>query len=197
MSIGMSSLKASSRRAPGVALLILDMLSEYKFPGAAKVLRHLPAAARAIHRLKMRAIAHGIPVIYVNDTANKWESNQEEFVGRCCAPEAKGREVSMLLAPSGNDYFMFKPKHSGFYGTPLQTLLQRLRIKKLILTGMTSHQCVLFTAVDAYVRDFELIVPRDCIGGSTAAENTHALFLLNSALKARTTGSKSIRFGRL
>lgn len=190
----MSSSRALSHRASGIALLIIDMLSEYDFPGAEKILRHTRNAAKAIHRLKARAVARDIPVLYINDTAGKWESNQEKFVSRCCAAETKGRELSLLLAPTQNDYFMFKPKHSGFYGTPLQTLLQRLRIKTLILTGTTSHQCVLFTAMDAYVRDFELIVPRDCLGGSTAAENAHALYILNSALKARTAVSRAIRF---
>lgn len=182
-----------TRSRSGTALLILDMLSEYKFPGADKVLRRLRTPAKTMARLKHRANAARIPVIYVNDTAGKWESDQQEFVRRCCGDDVKGRDVSVLLAPSKNDYFMFKPRHSGFYGTPLQPLLERLRVTRLILTGMTGHQCVLFTAIDAHVRGFELIVPRDCIGGSSRKEAGHALFILESALKARTGLASGLR----
>jgi nicotinamidase-related amidase len=168
------------------------MLSEYRFPGADKVLRHTRTAARAIARLKRR-VGSTVPVIYVNDTGGVWESDQREFVKRCCRDDAKGSDVSRLLAPEEGDYFMFKPMHSGFYETPLLALLNKLRVQRLILTGMTAHQCVLFTAVDAYVREFEVIVPPDCLGGGTAEETRHALFIFKNALKARVVASKSLR----
>jgi nicotinamidase-related amidase len=182
----------TGRKGHKAALLILDMLSEYRFRGADKVLRHSRAPARAIARLKERMGAT-VPVIYVNDTGGAWESDQREFVKRCCRDDAKGSDVSQLLAPEDGDYFMFKPQHSGFYGTPLLALLNKLRVQQLILTGMTAHQCVLFTAVDAYVREFELIIPPDCLGGGTAEETRHALFIFKNALKARVVASKNLK----
>lgn len=188
--------KRSRRKSSGsksdTALLILDMLSEWKFEDAGKVLRNSRAAAHAIAHLKQR-LPERMPVIYVNDTAGQWESDQQAFVSRCCGEDAKGRDISLLLAPGERDFFMFKPKHSGFYGTPLENLLQSLGVRRVILTGMTAHQCVLFTAVDAYVRDFELIVPKDCIGGGSATETRHALFILQSALKANVAASSTLR----
>jgi nicotinamidase-related amidase len=176
------------------ALLILDMVSEFRFPDGASVLRGARRPARAIARLKARARAAKVPVIYVNDTAGKWESDPRAFVQRCKQPNARGRDVVELIEPDlDDDYFMFKPKHSAFFGTPLQSLLQQLRIRRLILTGTTSHQCVLFTAMDAHVREYELSVPADCIGAPSRVETRHALFIAEHALRAQIASSGRVR----
>ena len=186
-----SSQRASQRHS---ALLIVDMVSEYDFPDAERILKGARQAAKAIARLKQRAHAAKMPVIYVNDTAGKWESDQRAFVQRCLKPTARGREVVQLIAPSEHDYFIFKPKHSAFFGTPLHTLLQQLKVSTLILTGVTSHQCVLFTAMDAHVREYDLIIPPDCIGAASAADTKHALYVFSHALNANITASGRLRF---
>jgi nicotinamidase-related amidase len=185
----------SRRREPRTALLILDMVSEFRFPDAGRVLRGARQPAHAIARLKSRARTAGIPIIYVNDTAGKWESDPRTFVQRCVAPSARGREIVEPIQPDlERDYFMFKPKHSAFFGTPLQSLLGQLGARRLVLTGITSHQCVLFTAVDAYVREYELAVPADCVGAGSRQETRHALFIAEHALRARVGESKRLRF---
>jgi nicotinamidase-related amidase len=184
----------SKSRQRDTALLIVDMVSEYDFPDAKRILKGALQAAKAIARLKQRAHAAKVPVIYVNDTAGKWESDQRAFVQRCLEPTARGREVVELIAPSEHDYFMFKPKHSAFFGTPLHTLLQQLKISTLILTGVTSHQCVLFTAMDAHVREYDLIIPPDCIGAANATDTKHALYVFSHALNAKITASGRLRF---
>ena len=182
-------------RAPGTALLVLDMVSEFRFPDAERVLRGARRPARAIGRLKARARAARVPVIYVNDTAGKWESDPRAFVQRCLAPDARGRDVVGLIRPDlDRDYFMFKPKHSAFFATPLESLLGQLKVRRLVLTGITTHQCVLFTAMDAYVREYELILPPDCVGAGLQAETRHALFIAEHALRARLPHSPRLRF---
>ena len=176
------------------ALLIVDILSEYDFPDAERILKGARKVASNMARLKQRAHAAKVPVIYVNDTAGKWESDQRAFVQRCLKPTARGRDVVELIKPSEHDYFMFKPKHSAFFGTPLHTLLQQLKISTLILTGVTSHQCVLFTAMDAHVREYDLIIPSDCIGAPSAVDNKHALYVFSHALNAKVTVSGRVRF---
>jgi nicotinamidase-related amidase len=183
------------RRERDTALLILDMVSEFRFPDGKRVLSGARQPARAIARLKARARAANAPVIYVNDTAGKWESDARAFVQRCKRPPAIGGDVVELIEPELDaDYFMFKPRHSAFFGTPLQSLLEQLGIRRLVLTGTTSHQCVLFTAMDAHVREYELIVPPDCVGATSRAETRHALFIAQRALGARTLPSARIRF---
>jgi nicotinamidase-related amidase len=184
-----------TRRKLRTALLILDMISEFRFPNAARVLQGAKLPAQAIAKLKKRAKAADAPVIYVNDTAGSWESDPRAFVQRCVQASARGRDVVDLVKPQlDDDYFMFKPKRSAFFGTPLQSLLEQLGVHRLVLTGLTSHQCVLFTAMDAHVREYELLVPADCVGAATNEETRHALFIAERALRARTTISRNLRF---
>jgi nicotinamidase-related amidase len=113
----------------------------------------------------------------------------------CTSTGARGRDVVRLIEPDlDRDYFMFKPKHSAFFGTPLESLLRELGIRRLVLTGITSHQCVLFTAMDAHVREYELLVPADCVGAGSREETRHALFIAEHALRARVAGSARLRF---
>ena len=177
------------------ALLILDMISEFDFPAWRPVLKAARRIAPAIARLRERARHAGIPVVYVNDMRGDWESDQTAFLRRCGAIRSRGREVTAMLCPRNEDYFIFKPKHSGFYSTPLAEFLQVKSIEELILTGTTSHQCVLFTAMDAYVRDYRVVVPIDCIAASTQRQTRQALFILKESLRARTPRSSSLKLG--
>lgn len=186
-----TAVRAGARR--GTALLILDLISEYQFEDWRKILSAAQRIAPNVERLRRRAHAASVPVIYVNDAGEHWDSDRTSFVRRASAPGARGSAVARLLAPEPQDHFVFKPRHSGFYATPLADLLARLKVGRLILTGSTSHQCVLFTAVDAYVRDHELIVPPDCIGAPRALQTRHALFVLREALNAHTPRSARIR----
>lgn len=181
------------QRQPDTALLILDMVSEFNYPDGERIVRGARKIAPNIARLRDRAHAANVPVIYANDTAEQWESDPKAFVQRCLRPESPGREVVELIAPAPKDYFMFKPRHSAFFGTPLHTLLERLKVHRLIATGITSHQCVLFTAMDAHVREYELIIPSDCIGAGAAADTKHALYIFSHALMAKVTGSRGLR----
>jgi len=186
--------KRRTRAGRKQALLILDLISEFEFDDWRRILAVAQRVAPRVSRLKERANAAKVPVIYVNDTAGKWESDQTSFVERCLLERARGRKVVRRIEPLPEDYFMFKPKHSAFYATPLAELLEKLRARELILTGLTSHQCVLFTAMDAHIRDYKVVVPRDCIGAAMPAQTRYALFVLKQALEATTPSSTSIRF---
>ena len=177
------------------ALVVLDLISDFRFPDGAKLLRAALPVARRVRQLRRRAKATGMPVIYINDNLGRWLSDRHDLLKHCLSNRSRGKALVQLIAPEDDDYFIFKPKHSGFFATPLAELLQESFIKRLILTGTTSHQCVLFTAMDAYVRDFEIIVPRDCIASPSVSETQHALFVLKRALRARTPLAASLRFG--
>jgi nicotinamidase-related amidase len=102
-----------------------------------------------------------------------------------------------LLQPEESDYFVLKPKHSGFFSTTLETLLRYLETQTLILTGIAGNFCVLFTANDAYMRDFNLFVPSDCAVSNTKKENESALMLMKKFLKADTRPSSEIAVRRV
>jgi nicotinamidase-related amidase len=107
-----------------------------------------------------------------------------KLVARCLEEPCRGKEVTKSLRPEDDDYFVLKPKHSGFYATPLELLLTYLKARRLILTGVAGNSCVLHTAADAYMREFELIVPSDCVVSSNARANTAALEHMGTMLKA-------------
>ena len=133
-----------------------------------------------------------MPVIYVNDNFGKWKSDFRLTVDHCLRAESRGREIVETLRPDEDDYFVLKPKHSGFFSTTLETLLHYVGAKRLILTGIAGNFCVLFTANDAYMRDFNLAIPDDCCVSNTRRENDEALKLMRKFLKADTRPSKDL-----
>jgi nicotinamidase-related amidase len=148
--------------------------------------------ADRIAALKRRAQAEGVPVIYVNDNFGRWRSDFRALVTHCRRPESRGREIVERLLPDDDDYFILKPKHSGFYSTALDTLLDYLGTRRILLTGVAGNICVLFTANDVYMRDLELVVPADCVASNTAEDNDYALAQMRTILKADTRPSDQI-----
>src|SRR5436190_3761111 len=143
------------------ALLLIDVINDVDFPEADALMRFAVPMAKRIQDLKSRARRSRIPAIYINDNFGRWQSNFGTLVEHC--RKSRGAPVAKLLLPRKDDYFVLKPKHSGFYSTTLDTLLRYLGTKRLIITGMATNICVLFTANDAYMRDFRLWVPGDCV----------------------------------
>ena len=174
-----------------IALLLIDVINDFDFPGADQLLRYARPMARNLLRLKRRAYKAGVPVIYVNDNFGRWKSDFRRTLDHC-ARYGRGRDVVKLLRPEENDYFVLKPKHSGFFSSALDTLLRYLQTQTLILTGIAGNFCVLFTANDAYMRDFNLFVPSDCTVSNTKRENGSALLLMKKFLKADTRPASRI-----
>jgi nicotinamidase-related amidase len=178
------------------ALLILDMITDFGFEDGARLLRRIRPVARRIAALRQRAARTRVPVIYVNDHQGRWRPDVNALLRHCTAAGRDGSDVARLLAPAPPDYFIFKPRHSGFYGSALEPLLAQLGATKLVLTGVSSHQCVLFTANDAYVREYELHIPRDCIGAPDPAHTRLALKYFDLVLGADTRPSSRFRMAR-
>ncbi|HET7393451.1 MAG TPA: isochorismatase family cysteine hydrolase [Candidatus Binatia bacterium] len=177
-----------------VVLILIDLINDFEFDGADPMFKNTLAIAQPIARLKKNAKAAGIPVIYVNDNFGKWQSDFRKLVDHCLEDNVKGKPIAQLLKPDERDYFVLKPKHSAFYSTSLDLLLRYLKADTVILTGIAGNICVLFTASDAYMRDFHLLVPRDCIASETEADNQYALTYMSKVLKADTRPSTDIDF---
>jgi nicotinamidase-related amidase len=166
-------------------LLILDMISRFEFPDGAATARAATRIAPRIARLKARVRGQGFAVLYVNDNPGRWRSDGPALIADAAADDSRGRAVMQVLQPSAEDYLILKPRHSAFFATPLEVLLENMNAKRLILTGVSSHQCVLFTANAAHVRNYELIIPSDCVGAPTVSQNRLALAYFKRALNAR------------
>ena len=175
-----------------VALLLIDVINDLEFPEGEQMLPAARKMAEKIAALKNRAVEAGIPVIYVNDNFGRWQSDFSKQVEHCLSDGVCGRPIVEALLPSESDYSVLKPKHSGFYSTTLDVLLQYLGARTLILTGIAGNSCVHYTANDAYMRDFHILVPSDCVVSNTEEENAYALAQMRRYLKADTTVSKEI-----
>jgi nicotinamidase-related amidase len=180
-----------------VALLLIDVINDMEFEGADALVRQALPMAHRIAALKKRAKEAAIPAIYVNDNFGRWKSDFRRVVEHCLEDGVPGEEVARILEPEDDDYFVLKPKHSAFFATTLDTLLDYLGAKTLILTGVAGNICILFSANDAYMRDFNLIVPADCVASNTPEENRHALEQMRTVLKADITPSTDLDLSRL
>lgn len=167
-----------------LALLLIDVINDLEFPEGEQLLQFALPMARNIAALKRRVKDAAIPVIYANDNFGRWQSNFNAQVRHCLEDGVRGRPIAELLLPQEDDYFVLKPKHSAFYSTTLDVLLDYLQTKTIILTGMAANICVLFSGNDAYMRDFQLLVPGDCVASNTEAENNSAVEQMRRILKA-------------
>ena len=175
-----------------VALILLDVINDLEFDGGELLLPHALEMAHRLAALKKRAAELKIPVVYVNDNYGRWQSNFGKLIDRCLNEAVRGKPVVQLLKPTEDDYFVLKPKHSGFFSTTLDVLLDYLGAKTMVLTGLAGNICVLFTANDAYMRDFTLFVPADCTASNDPKDNEHALKKMETILKADITPSDEL-----
>jgi nicotinamidase-related amidase len=175
-----------------VALMLIDLINDLEFEGGAELLEPALAAAERIAKLKARAHAAGIPVIYANDNFGRWRSDFREVVEHCLRDGVRGQPLVERLAPDSDDYFVLKPKHSAFFATTLDTLLEYLGTRRLILTGMATDVCVTFTAMDAFMRDLEVLVPSDCVVSVSRENGERAIAYLRRVADADPTPSTQL-----
>jgi nicotinamidase-related amidase len=180
-----------------VALLLIDVINDLEFDSGDELLKHALPMADRLAALKRRAKEAGIPVIYVNDNFGKWQSDFKKILAHCLEDEVRGRPLVEKLRPDEDDYFVLKPKHSGFFSTTLDILLDYLGVKTLILTGLTGDICVLFTAHDAYMRDFNLVIPSDCVASNDPGENRYTLEKMGRLMDADIRPSNELDLGAL
>jgi nicotinamidase-related amidase len=181
----------------GAALILIDVINDFEFEGGDALLQLALPISGKIAELKRRASKSGIPAIYVNDNFGKWQSDFKKIVAHCLEDDVRGKPFVESVLPDNQDYFVLKPKHSGFYCTALDLLLKYLGVTNLILTGITGNNCVLFTANDAYMRDFNLFVPSDCSVSQTQEENDYALKQMEKVLKADIRQSSKLNLAEL
>jgi len=192
-----SNLHGSITDGTNIALILIDVINDMEFPEGQDLLEYALPMARRIAALKRRAKAHRIPAIYVNDNFGQWRADFHRIVHHVLDNDVSGRPIAELLRPDEDDYFVLKPKHSGFFMTPLELLLEDLGVRTLIIAGVATNICVLFTANDAYMRNLRIIVPEDCVAANTEADNQFALNQIRNVLKGGTQPSNELNLEHL
>ena len=172
----------------------MDVVTNFEFEDGDVLLRNTLPVAKKLGALKDRANRGGVPVIYVNDNFGKWQEDFKTMSEHFAGDDAKGNKVVRLLQPGAEDYYVLKPHRSAFYSTTLEILLRELEISKLIVTGVTTDICVLFSANDAYMRGFELFIPSDCVAAVKPTHSKRTLEFMERVLKADTRPSDKISF---
>ena len=157
------------------ALIIIDVINDLAFPGGENVLPWAESMADKLLAVRDAAHAVDLPVIYANDNYGHWRSNFDDIYKFCTRPEARGRDVARKLRPTKDDYFVLKPKHSAFFATSLRPLLEALGVERIILTGIATNLCVLFSAHDAYMHEYEIVALSDCCAAESDDDHNAAL----------------------
>src|SRR4051812_10387205 len=123
----------NGKREPKQALLLVDYINLFDFEGAEALAPRAARAARSAARLKAALAAQGVPCIYANDNFGDWRSEFSALVSTCISRSGASRVVATLLRPGKQDLSVLKPRHSAFYGTPLEFLLDELGVSKLVV----------------------------------------------------------------
>ena len=150
-----------SEDAKNPALVVVDMLNPYDHEDAEQLTRNVEPVVPRIRALLDRAQESGIEVIYVNDNYGNWNSSPAELAERATGGERP--DLIEPILPPDDASFVIKARHTIFFETPLGYLVQQKEIDRLILTGQVTEQCILYSALDAYVRHIPLAVPRDAV----------------------------------
>ena len=174
------------------ALLILDMINLFDFEGGARLARDAARIVPAIAALRDRFDRAGAPVVYVNDNFTHWQGEFHDLIERCIAAGGAPAHIAAHLHPAERHYYILKPKHSAFLATALPVLLAKLGVRRLALAGLAADSCILATAQDANMREYEVWVPGDCVAAQTAARRAGSLALLKTSLNARTRPSNRV-----
>ncbi|KAF0815654.1 putative isochorismatase family protein YaaI [Bacillus sp. ZZV12-4809] len=164
------------------ALIIIDMINDFHFHHGKILAEKALNLTKPINELKAAFHEQNFPVIYTNDHYNLWKADLDTIMNHCRNPVSE--RILDEIQPSPDDYFLIKPKHSAFYGTALNTLLHQLGVNLLVMTGIAGNICVLFSANDAYMREYSLHIPHDCTASNDDHDNENALKMMKNVLKA-------------
>ncbi|MFC4115094.1 cysteine hydrolase family protein [Nonomuraea zeae] len=170
------------------ALVVIDMLNPYDHQDAEQLGEQVAAIIEPLARLVARARERDdVELVYVNDNYGDFATDRHGIEARAL----NGRRpdlVEPILPPPGCA-FLPKVRHSAFFGTALEYLLSRAQVETVVLTGQVTEQCVLYSALDAYVRHYALIVPPDCVAAIHEDLGQAALCMMQRNMSARLTPS--------
>lgn len=173
----------------GTALIVVDVLNRYEHPDAEPLRRSMAEAAPAMSTLIGQAADRGIDVVYVNDNYGDWSAGREQL----CEWALGGTDPALVepLLPSGEAAFVTKARHSIFYETPLDYLLRGAGVERLVLIGQVTEQCILYSALDGYVRHYSIVVPADAVAHIHRHLAEAALEMMRTNMRAEIASAAS------
>jgi nicotinamidase-related amidase len=176
------------------ALAVIDMLNTYEHEDAELLTESVARVVNPMSRLIARAVEADVPVIYVNDNYGDWNSSQEEITQR--AMKGKRPDLIEPILPPAEVDFVMKARHTIFYMTPLEYLLGQRGIERLVLVGQVTEQCILYSALDAYVRHIPVTVPTDAVAHIHKPLADSAFEMMRRNMDAELVPSEEVRWTR-
>jgi nicotinamidase-related amidase len=173
-------------------LLLVDFINPLQFPEAGALSDAAVQAARQTAALKTRLAAKGVKSIYANDNYGIWQSEFRDVLDYCRHACGPAQQLADLLAPADDDFTVLKPRHSAFFATPLELLLQQMKTRELIVVGLATDICVQITAMDAFLRGFEVTVPHDCTAAESPQRHEASLQHMRTALQVDVVDSADV-----
>lgn len=164
-------------------MLLVDVINPLDFPQARHLLLGAWQATQVIAKLKAKLSRQGVACIYANDNYGTWHSEFSDILRACQQLPGERGAMAQMLAPAPQDLIILKPQHSAFHSTPLEHLLNQMKAEKLVIVGLAADMCVLLTATDARMRDYDVWVPSDCTASETPERLDYALGQLHTAFK--------------
>lgn len=180
------------RRGDRAALLVIDMLNDYEHQDGERLRESAAATVPVIAELIARARRSDVPVIWVNDNHGQWSAGRPELTER--ARSGAGADLVDPIAPDADAPFVVKSRHSIFYGSPLEYLLETAEIGRLVLTGQVTEQCILYSALDGYIRHFGVTVPPDAVAHIDADLADAALQMMQRNMRAEVVHADDLEF---
>ena len=166
-----------------VAVLVIDMLNTYDHEDAELLAGSVADIVDPMAGLISRACDRDdVDLIYVNDNYGDFTADFDDLVD--AAVHGKRPELVTPIAPDQNCQRLLKVRHSAFYASSLDYLLGRLDTRQVILTGQVTEQCILYTALDAYVRHFDIVVPPDAVAHIDPELSDAALTMMHRNMHA-------------
>lgn len=168
------------------ALVVIDMMNSYQHPDAENLIPNVEKIIDPLTDLVRRArAADGVDVVYVNDNYGDFAAQFSDLVRTAC--DGARPDLVKPIVPTEECRVLTKVRHSAFYATALAYLLNRLGTKRLILTGQVTEQCILYSALDAYVRHFPVVIPADAVAGIDPELSDAALTMMERNMSAEIT----------
>jgi nicotinamidase-related amidase len=173
------------------ALVVVDMLNTYEHADADTLIRSVREVLPNIASLIERARDAGVEIIYVNDNYGEWSKGRSELVERASA--GPHGDLIEPIVPGDDTAFVVKARHSAFFETPLEYLLRQGGMERIVLVGQVTEQCILYSALDAYIRHIDVVVPPDAVASIHAELHDAALEMMRINMDADLTPSADVR----
>jgi len=175
------------------ALIVVDMLNHYEHEDADKLARSVEDVVEPLKALIDRAADEDVMTIYANDNHDRWESNREQLIKR--ALDGARPDLVEPLVPRDEDLFIAKTRHSIFYASPIEYILQQEKVDRVVLAGQVTEQCILYSALDAHIRHLDVAVPSDAVAHIFEELADASLRMMERNLHAEVCAAGECRLG--